>query len=82
VYTLRALGHGRRVYIAFFMKGKFPYGEQKILSNCPTLPSKALGFWNFVTPYVKPEEKEQAKRALEAARKAMLSEEYDVSRPG
>jgi len=77
--TLRALGHGRRVYIVFFMKGKFPYGEQKVLAQLPNVTYESFGFLEFCDPNnVKPEEKEQATRALEAARKAMLSEEYDI----
>jgi cob(I)alamin adenosyltransferase len=30
--ALRALGHDLKVFIVYFMKGDFPYGEQKILS--------------------------------------------------
>jgi cob(I)alamin adenosyltransferase len=77
--TLRALGHGLRVHIVFFMKGDFPYGEQKILSELPNVTFDRFGFQDFVDPTnVKPEEKEEARKALEAARKAVLSLKYDV----
>ena len=76
---IRALGHGLRVYIVFFMKGDFPYGEQKILCQLPNCTVERFGFQEFVDPaHVKPEEKEEARKALEAARKAMLSLKYDV----
>jgi cob(I)alamin adenosyltransferase len=76
---IRALGHGFHVYIVFFMKGDFPYGEQKVLCQFPNCTVEKFGFQEFVDPSnVKPEEKEEAKKALEAARKAMLSLKYDV----
>ena len=76
---IRALGHGLRVYIVFFMKGDFPYGEQKILCQLPNCTMERFGFQEFVDPaHVKPEEKEEARKALLAARKAMLSLKYDV----
>jgi cob(I)alamin adenosyltransferase len=76
---LRALGHGLRVYIVFFMKGDFPYGEHKILCQLPNCTVERFGFQEFVDPAnVKPEEKAEARKALGAARKAMLSGKYDV----
>jgi len=77
--ALRAIGHGLRVHIVYFMKGEFPYGEQKTLSRMPNDTFTRFGFESFVDPAnVKPEEKEQARKALEAAREAMLSLEYDI----
>lgn len=77
--ALRAAGHGLRVHIVFFMKGEFPYGEQKVLSQLPGITFTRFGFESFVDPAnIKPEEKEEARKALEAARKAMLSLKYDV----
>ena len=77
--ALRALGHGRRVHIIFFMKGDFPYGEQKTLCQLPNCTVERFGLREFVDPaHVKPEEKEQARQALDAAKKALLSPEYDV----
>ena len=77
--VFRALGHGCRAHIIFFMKGKFPYGEQKILSTLSNVTFETFGLLEFCDPNnLKPEEKEQAHKALDAARKATLSGEYDV----
>ncbi len=77
--VLRALGHGLRVYIVFFMKGDYPYGERRILSELPNVNMTSFGSLEFVDPAnVKPEEKEQARQALASAREAMLSDSYDL----
>lgn len=77
--VIRALGHGLRVYVAFFMKGNFPYGEQRILSQLPNVTLATFGHEHFVDPNdVKEEEKAEARRALQAARQAMLSGNYDI----
>jgi cob(I)alamin adenosyltransferase len=77
--VIRALGHGLRVYIAFFMKGDHPSGERSILSQLPNVTMESFGARGFVDPVnINPEEKEQVKRALASARKAMLSGNYDL----
>ena len=77
--VLRALGHGLRVYIAFFMKGDYPYGERNILSRLPNVTIASFGSREFINPAdVKPEEIERARQALAAAREAMLSGNYDL----
>jgi cob(I)alamin adenosyltransferase len=77
--VLRAAGHGLRIHIIFFMKGEFPYGEQQTLGKLPNVTFDRFGFKTFVNPEnIKPEEKQQAKKALEAARTAMLSNNFDV----
>jgi cob(I)alamin adenosyltransferase len=77
--VIRALGHGLRVYIVYFMKGDYPYGERNILSQLPNVTMASFGSRGFIDPAsIKPEEKEQAKRALAAAREAMLSGSYDL----
>ena len=76
---VRALGHDLRVYIVFFMKGDYPYGEYNTLSKLPNVDVANFGFRNFTDPSnVKPEEIEQAGMALSAAREAMLSGKYDL----
>ena len=76
---LRALGHSLRVYIVFFMKGNYPYGEFDTLSKLPNVDVASFGFRHLTDPAnVKPEEIEQAKLALAAAREAMLSGNYDL----
>jgi len=77
--VLRALGHGLRVYIVYFMKSDYPYGERRILSELPNVNMASFGSLEFVDPKnVKPEEIEQAKQALTATREAMLSGSYDL----
>jgi len=77
--VIRALGHGLRVYIVYFMKGDYHYGERSILSQLPNVTMASFGSRDFIDPAnIKPEEKEQAKRALAAAREAMLSGSYDL----
>ena len=77
--VVRALGHGLKVYIVFFMKGDYLYGERSILSQLPNVTMESFGSEEFIDPAnIKPEEKEQAKRALAAAREAVLSGSYDL----
>ncbi len=77
--VIRALGHGLRAYIVYFMKGSHPYGEGNILSKLPNITIARFGSLEFVDPAnVKPEEKEQARQALAAAREATLSGSYDL----
>ena len=77
--VVRALGHGLKVYIAYFMKGDYLYGERNILSQLPNVTQENFGSEQFIDPQnVKPEEKEQAQKALAAARKAVLSGNYDL----
>lgn len=68
-----------RVCIVVFMKGNYPYSEWKFLSETPGVHIERFGFNTFTNPEnIKPEEKEQAEKALAYAREAMLSERYDV----
>ena len=77
--VLRAVGHGLRVHIVYFMKGDYPYGEQACLSQLPNTSFSRYGQLDFVDPTnIKPEEKEQAKQALEAAAEATHSRRYDL----
>ena len=77
--VLRALGHGLRVYIAFFMKGDYPYGERNILSKLPNVNMASFGSREFINPAdVKPAAVEQARQGLAAAREAILSGDYDL----
>ena len=77
--VLRAVGHGLRVHIVFFMKGDYPYGERNTLSKLPNVTTASFGQMEFVDPAnIKPEEIEQAKQALAASREAVLSGNYDI----
>ena len=77
--VLRALGHGLRVCIVAFMKGDYPYGEWEVLSKLSNVKIAKFGFRTFTDPAnIKPEEIEQAKQGLAAAREAMLGGNYDL----
>jgi cob(I)alamin adenosyltransferase len=77
--ALRAAGHGLRTHITFFMKGEYPYGEQKTLALLPNISMARFGNLEFVDPAnVKPEEREQARLALENARIAVQSGHFDL----
>ncbi len=77
--AIRALGQGRRVYIVFFMKGEYPYGERNILVQLANVEIASFGSLDFVDPAsVSPDDREQAQLALVAAREAMLSGKYDL----
>lgn len=77
--VIRALGHGLGVCIVVFMKGDYPYGECKILSQLPNVKIARFGSQQFIDPNnIKPEDREQAGQALAAAREAVLSGSYDL----
>ncbi len=77
--ALRAAGHGLRTHVTFFMKGEYPYGEQKTLGLLPNIDVARFGSLEFVDPAkIKPEEKEQARLALENARVAAQSGRFDL----
>ena len=76
---LRASGHGLRIFIVFFMKGDYNYGEYRTLSKLPNVDTASFGFRTLTDPAnLKPEEIEQAELALAAAREAVLSGNYDL----
>ena len=77
---MRALGQGLRVYLVFFMKGDYPYGERRILAQLPDVDLASFGSLDFVDPAnVRPQDREQARQALAAAREAIFSDNYDVA---
>lgn len=77
--VVRAVGQGLRVYIVHFMKGDYPYGEYEVLKSLPEVTSARFGRIDFIDPEnVSETDKEEARKALEAAREAMTSGKYDV----
>jgi len=77
--VLRATGHGLRVFIVFFMKGKYPYGEFSTLPKLPNVDVASFGLRCLIDPAnINPEEIKEAKLALSTAREAMLSGNYDM----
>jgi cob(I)alamin adenosyltransferase len=78
--VLRAAGHGLKIFVVFFIKGKYPHGEFNTLSRLPNVKVASFGLRQFIykNQETNPEEKAQAKAALEAAREAINSGEYDL----
>jgi cob(I)alamin adenosyltransferase len=77
--AIRALGHGLRVFVIFFMKGDYPYGEYNVLSKLPNITVAQFGQEEFVDPAnIKLEQIAQAGQALGAAREAIFSGNYDL----
>ena len=76
---LRAAGHNLKVFVVFFMKGKYPYGEFSSLPRLPNVEIASFGLRCLIDPnHVNPEEIAQAELALKTARQAMLSGQYDM----
>jgi cob(I)alamin adenosyltransferase len=77
--ALRASGHGLKVFIVYFMKGGFLYGEQLILSQLPNIKFAKFGLESFVDPNnVTEAEKGEARKALQKAKEVTFSNEYDI----
>jgi cob(I)alamin adenosyltransferase len=76
---VRAAGHGLRVLLISFFKGNYAYGEYKTLAGIPGVVIAQFGTRQLTDPAaVKADEKEQAQKALTAARQAVLSGDYDL----
>lgn len=79
--AVRAAGHGLRVYMVFMMKANeaFEHGEFKVLKALPNVTIDTFGQRGWAKRgNVQPEHREQAQKALDAAKAAMNSGEYDV----
>ncbi len=77
--VIRALGHGHKVFIAFFLKGDYPYGERNTLARLPNVTFASFGTLKFIDPQnVTEEEKHEAAKAFETSRQAVMSGEYDL----
>lgn len=77
--VIRASGHNLKVYISFFMKAGRDSGEFTVLSKFPNVTLSRFGTPGPTDPKnIKPEQREQAKLALIAAKKALLSGKYDL----
>ncbi len=77
--VMRASGQGLKCHIVIFMKGNYPYGEQNMLNKLPGVSLQRYGQLTFVDPNnIKPEEKEEAREALDAAERAIMSGKYDL----
>jgi len=76
--ALRAAGHGMRTYIGQFMKGQ-DYGELHALRDHPCITIEQYGGGRCIRrEEVTSEHIARARRGLERALAAMLSEQYDI----
>jgi cob(I)alamin adenosyltransferase len=77
---LRAAGHGLNIFIIFFIKGHYAYGEYSTLAKLPNVRLASFGRRQFIykNKEINPEEKKQAEAALTAAREAINSGHYDL----
>jgi cob(I)alamin adenosyltransferase len=77
---LRAAGHGLNIFIIFFIKGSYAYGEFSALAKLPNVRVASFGLRQFINKRagINPEEKRQAEVALTAAREAVNSGDYDL----
>ena len=76
--ALRAVGRGLKVCVVQFIKGGFDYGELYSSKHLPNLHLEAYGLGRFILGSPSEEDYEQARKALEKARDAVMSGEYDI----
>ncbi len=78
--AVRAAGHGLRVFIVFFMKGRgYVHGEFAVLAKLPNVTIASFGQRGWADKdEVKPEHREQAGLALASAREAIQGGSYDL----
>lgn len=78
--AVRALGHGFRVCMVFFLKGDdFVHGEIEALSSFPGVTIVTSGQKGWVSETaVCPEAREQTSRTLSFAEEAVLGGNYDL----
>lgn len=77
--ALRAIGHGLKVIMIQFMKGKINYGELEAINLLPNFSIEQYGRPEFVNPE-KPEEEDLrlAREGLERARGIIKSGEFNM----
>ena len=77
--VVRAAGQGLRCCFIQFMKGKYPYGEIKVLRKLKGVTVKQFGTLDFVKKgKQKRVDIEEAEKALAYGAKAMASGRYDL----
>ena len=78
--VLRAAGHGLKISIIFFIKGRSSQGEYKALATLPNVKVASFGLRQFIykNNVINPAEKAQAQAALAAAREDITSGKFDL----
>ena len=74
---VRATGHGFKVYMIQFMKGNYRYGEIEAIKGISNFNLKQFGSPDLIA---EPGDfdREEGRRALEFAKKIIMSDEYDI----
>ncbi len=77
--AMRAAGHGLRVIIIQFMKGKINYGELETVGKLANITIEQYGRPDFVNPEKPdPEDISLAEQGMKRAREVILSRNFDV----
>lgn len=77
--AMRAAGHGMRVIIIQFMKGRINYGELQTVKNVPNISIEQYGRPDFVNPEdTDPEDIRLAEEGLKRAEETIMSKKYDL----
>lgn len=77
--AVRAAGHGLKVIMIQFMKGKINYGELHIVEKIPHISIEQYGRPDFVNPAKpEPEDVRLARKALKRAEEVIKSKRYDL----
>ncbi|MBU6996315.1 MAG: cob(I)yrinic acid a,c-diamide adenosyltransferase [Theionarchaea archaeon] len=77
--AMRAAGHGLKVYMIQFMKGRINYGELETANQIPNFEIKQVGRPDFVSKEnPDPEDIRLAQEGLEHARAIIYSGHYDM----
>ncbi|MDA8442632.1 MAG: cob(I)yrinic acid a,c-diamide adenosyltransferase [Peptococcaceae bacterium] len=77
--ALRAMGHGKKVYLLQFMKGSKDYGEVRMAAQLPLMTLVQSGLPSFVVKgNPTPEDLRLARRGLELAQAAVSSGQFGL----
>lgn len=77
--AMRACGHGLRVYMIQFMKGRIDYGELRVAQNIEGLTIEQFGRPEFVDKdNPAKEDVKLAREALQRSEEVILSGKYDM----
>lgn len=77
--AMRAAGHGMRVMVIQFMKGKINYGELQTVKKLSNIAIEQYGRPDFVNPEKPdPEDIRLAQEGLSRASEVIMSKKYDV----
>lgn len=77
--AVRAAGHGFKVYMIQFMKGRINYGELKTAESIPNFEIKQFGRPEFVSKEnPDPEDIRLAQEGFEHAKSIIFSKDYDI----